>query len=89
MDGEFKRIKLLMPTVECKTTTAKEHIIKAEQTIQALKEGLHGSIMTWPFKHIPKQMKIEFMYFIVLWLRAFLLRMGISLTYSLCKLLVQ
>ncbi len=38
IDGEFKKIKPLMPTVECNTTAAKEHVSKAEQTIRTLKE---------------------------------------------------
>jgi hypothetical protein len=37
MDGEFEKIKPLMPTVECNTTAAKEHVRKAEWTIRTLK----------------------------------------------------
>jgi len=33
MDGEFERIKSLMPSVECNTTAAKEHVSEAERTI--------------------------------------------------------
>ncbi len=33
MDGEFEKIKSLMPSVECNTTAAKEHVSEAEQTI--------------------------------------------------------
>ena len=33
MDGEFEKLKPLMPSVECNTTTAKEHISKAERAI--------------------------------------------------------
>jgi hypothetical protein len=29
MDGEFEKVKGLMPMVECNTTTAKEHVSKA------------------------------------------------------------
>ena len=68
MDGEFEKIKPLMPTVECNTTAAKEHVSKAEQTIHALKEQTQGLLATLPFSNIPKRMKIEFIYFIVLWL---------------------
>jgi hypothetical protein len=39
-DGEFKKIKPLMPTIECNTTAAKEHLSKAERTIRTLKEQL-------------------------------------------------
>jgi CRISPR/Cas system-associated protein endoribonuclease Cas2 len=34
MDGEFEKIKDVLPTVECNTTTAKEHVGKAERTIR-------------------------------------------------------
>jgi hypothetical protein len=30
MDGEFEKIKPLLPTLECNTTAAKEHVSKAE-----------------------------------------------------------
>jgi hypothetical protein len=33
MDGEFEKLKPLMPSVECNTTAAKEHVSKAERTI--------------------------------------------------------
>ncbi len=34
MDGELKKTKGLMPTVECNTTAAKEHVSKAKRTIR-------------------------------------------------------
>jgi hypothetical protein len=33
MDGEFEKIKDLVPCLECNTTAAKEHISKAERAI--------------------------------------------------------
>ncbi len=33
MDGEFEKMRDLIPCVECNTTAAKEHVSKAEQTI--------------------------------------------------------
>jgi hypothetical protein len=42
-----------------------------------------------PFKHIPKRVKIEFVYFIVLWLNTFPVRMGILSKYSPQELLVR
>jgi hypothetical protein len=62
MDGEFEKIKLLMPTVECNTTAAKEHVSKAERTICTLKEQMRCLSAMLPFSNIPKQMKIEFIY---------------------------
>jgi hypothetical protein len=32
MDGEFEKIKPLLPTLECNTTAAKEHVSKAERS---------------------------------------------------------
>ena len=60
MDEEFLKIKGLMPTVECKPTPTEEHVSKAERTIRAIKERTRGIVMTLPFMHIPRCMKIEF-----------------------------
>jgi len=38
MGGEFEKLKPLMPSVECNTTVAKEHVSEAERTIRTLKE---------------------------------------------------
>jgi hypothetical protein len=89
MDGEFEKIKPLLPTGECNTTAAKEHVSKAESTIRTLKERTRGLLATLPFSHIPCRMKIEFVYFIVLWLNAFLVKSGISGTYSPRELLLR
>ena len=53
MDGEFKKLKLLMPSVECNTTAAKEHVSEAECTIQTLKERVRGLLTMLPFENIP------------------------------------
>ncbi len=82
MDGEFEKIKPHLPTVECNTTAAKEHVSKAERTIRTLKERTRGLLAMLPFSHMPRRMKIEFVYFIVLWLNAFPVKSGISATYS-------
>ncbi len=37
MDVEFEKLKPLLPTVECNTTAAKEHVSEAERTIRTLK----------------------------------------------------
>ena len=42
-----------------------------------------------PFKHIPKRVKIDFVYFIVLWLNTFPVRTGILLKYLPQELLVR
>jgi hypothetical protein len=46
-------------------------------------------IITLPFEHIPRHMKIEFVYFVVLWLNTFFVRNGVSAVYSPRKLLVR
>ncbi len=50
---------------------------------------MHGLLAMQPFKHIPKRVKIEFVYFIVLWLNTFPVRMGILSKYSPQELLVR
>jgi hypothetical protein len=89
MDFEFKKIKNLMPMLECSTTAAKEHISEPEQMICAIKESARDLISILPFEHIPRRLKIKFIYFFMLWLNAFLVRSGVSAVYSRCKLLVR
>ena len=76
-----------MPSIECNTTAAKEHVSEAERTIQMVKERIHGLLVTLPFSHIPKRMKIEFVYFVIL--NAFPVKLGISQTISLQELLMH
>jgi hypothetical protein len=89
MDGEFGKIKMLMPTVECNTTAARKHLSKAKQTICTIKEQMQGLITTLPFQHILHRIKIKFIYFTVLWLNAFLVRTGILAMYLPRELLVR
>ena len=89
MDGDLKKIKDVLPTVECNTTVAKEHVSEAERTIRTVKERTRGLVCTLPFTHIPRQMKIEFIYFMVFWLNAFPVKTGFSGVYSPRELLVQ
>jgi hypothetical protein len=77
-----------LPNVECNTTAAKEHVSEAEHTIWTVKESKRGLITTLPFTDIPRRMKIKFIYFVILWLNAFPVKNGISLTFSLRELLV-
>jgi hypothetical protein len=71
MDREFEKIKSLMPSIECNTTAAKEHVSEAERTIQTVKERIRGLLVTLPFSHVPIRMKIEFIYFVIQWLNEF------------------
>jgi hypothetical protein len=58
MDGEFEKLKNILPKVECNTTAAKEHVSKAERSIRTVKERTRGLIGTLPFNNIPWRMKI-------------------------------
>jgi hypothetical protein len=87
MDRDEK-IKDLVPCLECNTTAAKEHVSEAERGIQMVNERTRGVIATLPFEHIPRRMKIEFVYFVVLWLNAFPVQNGVSAVYSPRELLV-
>ena len=89
MDGEFEKIKDLVPKLECNTTAAKEHVSEAERGIRTIKEHARGLITTLPFDHIPRRMKIEFIYFCVLWLNAFPVKSGISSIHSPRELMVH
>jgi hypothetical protein len=60
-----------------------------EQTICTIKEQSRGIVCTLPFEYIPRQLKIEFIYFVVLWFNAFLVKTGILSTYSPRELLVR
>ena len=49
----LKKIKDVLPTVECNTTATKEDMSKAERTIRTVKERTRGLVCTLPFTHIP------------------------------------
>ncbi len=78
MDGKLEKLKPLMPSVECNTTAAKEHVSEAKRTIRTLKERTRGLLATLPFDNTPRRMKIEFVYFMVLWMNAFPVKSGVS-----------
>ncbi len=89
MDGEFKKLKPLMPSVECNKTAVKEHVSEAECRIRTLKERMRGLLATLPFIHLPKRMMIEFIYLMVLWINVFPVKSGISQTFSPRELLIR
>ena len=82
MDGKFEKVKSKLPLVVCNTTATKEHMSEAERSIRTIKERMQGIVGTLPFEFIPRRLKIEFIYFVVLWLNAFPAKSGISATYS-------
>ena len=78
-----------MPQVVCNTTAAKEHVSEAEQNIRTIKERTRGIIGTLPFEYIPRRLKMEIIYFVVLWLNAFPVKTGVSSVHSPRELLVR
>jgi hypothetical protein len=89
MDGEFEKVRDLIPRVECNMTAAKEHISEVECTIHTVKEQRRGLLGTLLFQHLPRHMNIEFIYFMVLWLNALPVKNEISSVFLLRGLLVQ
>ncbi len=70
----------------CNTTAAKEHVSEAGRSICTIKEQARGIIGSLPVDYIPRQLKIELIYFVILWLNAFPVKTGISTIYSPRKL---
>jgi hypothetical protein len=62
---------------------------EAEQGIRMIKERVRGLIMMLPFEHILGRMKIEFIYFCILWLNVFPVHSGISAMHSPRELMVR
>jgi hypothetical protein len=89
MDGEFEKVKNELALVVCNTTAAKEHVSKVERSIRTIKEPTRGIVGTLLFEFIPWRLKMDFIYFVVLWLNAFPAKSGISATYSPRELLVR
>jgi hypothetical protein len=71
MDGKFEKVKNEFALVVCNTTAAKEHVSKVERSIRTIKERTQGIVGTLSFEFIPRRLKMEFIYFVVLWLNAF------------------
>ena len=67
----------------------KRHVAEAERQIIVVKERCRGILCTVPYKHVPQRMKIEILYFVVLWPNAFPVKSDISAVYSPCKLITR
>jgi hypothetical protein len=89
MDGEFKKVKDKLPLVVCNTTAAKEHVSNVEHSIRTIKGRMRGIVGMLPFEFIPRRLKMEFIYFVVLWLNAFPAKKGVSASYLPWELLVR
>ena len=77
-DGEFEKVEELLPTIVCNTTAAKERVAEAEIKIRVVKERNKVVVNTLLFTYIPRRMKIEFIYFVTIWLNTFPVKSGVS-----------
>ena len=75
-------MKELLPTIVCNTTASKEHVAESERKIRVVKERNRGVLNTLLFTYIPRRMKIEFIYFVTLWLNVFPVNSAVSETFS-------
>ena len=89
MDGEFKMVKNELPFIVYNNTTAKEHVAEAEHPIRVVKEKHRGVLCTVPYKYVPQRMKMETLYFVVLWTNAFPVKNGISAVCSPRKIIAR
>jgi hypothetical protein len=88
-EGKFEKVCNVLHLMLCNTTAAKEHVSEAKRSIHTIKEQTRGIIGTLPFNYIPRQLKIEFIYFVILWLNVLPVKTGISNIYSPRELLVK
>ena len=82
-------MKELLPTIVCNTTPAKENFSEVERNIRVVKERNRGVVNTLLFAYIPRRMKIDFIYFVTLWLNAFPVKSGVSETISPREILLS
>ena len=61
---------------------------EADIEIRVVKERNRGVVKTLPFTYIPRRMKIEFIYFVTLWLNEFPVKIDVSETFSLREILL-
>ena len=89
MDGEFEKLKPLLPKIVCNTTAAKEHVAEAERRIRVVKERTRGTLAVVPYDTPPRRMKIELVYASVFWLNAFPCKAGVSRNLSPRELVLR
>ena len=82
-------MKELLTTVVCTTTDANEHVAEAERKIRLVKERNRCIVNTLPFTNIPRRMKTDFIYFVMLCLNAFPVKSGVSNIFSSRKILLR
>lgn len=89
MDGEFEKIKPLLPNVVVNTTSAGEHVGDVEWHIRTIKERCRGIINPLPFKRMLVWMLVELVHFCVMWWNATTCKTGISNDYSPREIVVR
>ena len=62
---------------------------EADIEIRVVKERNRGVVKTLPFTYIPRRMKIEFIYFVTLWINAFPVKNGVSETFYPKEILLR
>ena len=70
MDGEFEKIKDVLPFVEVNTTAAREHVPEIERRIRTIKEPVRATTSKFPFNPVPFLVLIQSVYTIILWMNA-------------------
>ena len=83
MDMEFDKLKDKMGSIKIITTAAREHVGDIERYIRVIKERARSVASQLPYKsHMPDQIVIHLMKFVVMWINAVPHRNGVSTTMS-------
>ena len=75
-------MKEVLLTIVCNRTAAREHVAEDERKVRVVKERNRGVVNILPFTYTPRRMKIEFIFFVTLWLNVFLVKSGVSESFS-------
>jgi hypothetical protein len=86
MDQEFDKVENIVDMVKINTTAAHKHVGKIKCNIRVIKERSCAIVSDLPYKILPKQVVIHFVYFLVLWLNSLPSAVGVSDKYSPCKI---
>eukprot|EP00956_Cyclotella_meneghiniana_P039836 scaffold180856_cov40-Cyclotella_meneghiniana.AAC.1 len=83
MDMEFKPLADHSDDVNINTTSAREHVGDIERGIRFIEERARSTVSELPFKHcMPDVFIIHLVYFVVMWINAFVADNGVSSVYS-------
>ncbi len=64
MDNEFEKVQDHVPMLNFNTTVA--DVGEAERRIRVIKDRAHGFVCTLPYPHLPHQMLIHLLHFVVM-----------------------